>query len=73
MKLNLKMNEMKVNIKKVTVGVRYRISGDLQNGSYITHEDVVRVIARITDKHIICECGRRFLRNNNLLIEEVDY
>lgn len=43
------MRKMKENIEKVTVGVRYRISGDLQNGSYLTHEDVVRVITRITD------------------------
>lgn len=74
MKLNLQMNnlgiKMKVNNKTVTIGVRYRISGDLQNGSYITHEDVVRVITRITDTHVICECGRRFIINNNLKIEE---
>lgn len=64
---------MKENIKKVTVGDRYRVSGDLQNGSYVTHEDVVRVITRITDSHVICECGRRFLINNNLLVEKVNY
>lgn len=64
---------MKVNDKNVTVGVRYRISGDLLNGSSITHDDVVRIITRITENYIICECGRRFLRNNNLLIEEVNY
>lgn len=74
MKLNLQMNnlgiKMKVNNKTVTVGVRYRISGDLQNGSYITHEEVVRVITRITDTHVICECGRRFIINSNLKFEE---
>lgn len=74
MKLNLQMNnlgiKMKINNKTVTIGVRYRISGDLQNGSYVTHEDVVRVITRITDTHVICECGRRFIINSNLRIEK---
>lgn len=67
------MRKMKVNDKNVIVGVRYRISGDLQNGSSITHDDVVRVITRITENYIICECGRRFLRNSNLLIEKINY
>ena len=53
------------------IGKRCRISGDLQNGSYITKEDVVRKITRITEKHIICECGRRFIINDNLKIELV--
>lgn len=74
MKLNLLMNnlgiKMKINNKTVTIGVRYRISGDLQNGSYVTHEDVVRDITRITDTHVICECGRRFIINSNLRIEK---
>lgn len=61
-----------MNVKKdVKVGVRYRIFGDLQNGSYVTHEDVVRVITRITDTHVICECGRRFIINSNLKIEKL--
>lgn len=60
-----------MNVKKdIKVGVRYRISGDLQNGSYVTHEDVVRVITRITDTHVICECGRKFIINSNLRIEK---
>ena len=54
---------MSIDISKVTVGLRYRVSGDLQNGSYITHEDVVRKITRITDTHIVCECGRKFIIN----------
>lgn len=60
-----------MNVKKdIKVGVRYRISGDLQNGNYVTHEDVVRVITRITDTHVICVCGRRFIINSNLKIEK---
>lgn len=60
---------MNIDISKVIVGLRYRVSGDLQNGSYITHDDVVRKITRITDTHIVCECGRKFIINNNLKIE----
>lgn len=61
---------MSIDISKVTVGLRYRVSDDLQNGSYITHEDVVRKITRITDTHIVCECGRKFIINSNLKIEK---
>lgn len=59
-----------MKIEDVTIGVRYRISGDLQNGSYVTHDDVVRKITRITTTHVICECGRRFIINENLKIEK---
>ena len=61
---------MNIDISKVTVGLRYRVSGDLQNGNYMTHEDVVRKITRITDTHVVCECGRRFIINDNLKIEK---
>lgn len=65
---------MKTN--EIIVGLRYRVSGDLANGRYadgtpcIVHEDVVRVIKRITDAHVILECGRRFIINDNLKIEK---
>lgn len=65
---------MKTN--EIIVGLRYRVSGDLANGRYadgtpcIVHEDVVRVIKRITDTHVILECGRRFIINDNLKIEK---
>lgn len=65
---------MKVN--EVTVGLRYRVSGDLANGRYVdgtprvSHDDVVRVIKRITDTHVILECGRMFIINDNLKIEK---
>lgn len=65
---------MKIN--EITVGLRYRVSGDLANGRYadgtprISHDDVVRVIKRVTDTHVICECGRRFIINDNLKVEK---
>lgn len=65
---------MKVN--EVEIGLRYRISGDLANGRnldgtlYIVHEDVVRKIKRVTETHVVCECGRMFIINDNLKIEK---
>lgn len=59
-----------MKIENVIIGLKYRVSGDLQNGSYVTHDDVVRKIKRITDTHVICECGRRFIINENLKIEK---
>lgn len=60
---------------EIIIGKCYRISGDLENGfmngkPYIGYDDVTRVITRVTDTHIICECGRKFLNNQNLEIEE---
>lgn len=60
-----------MKVTEIMVGLRYRISGDLQNGNYVTHDDVVRKITRITDTHVICECGRRFIINSNLNIEKL--
>ena len=66
---------MQIVIQQVELGKRYRISGDLSNGRcpdgtpYISHDDVVRKILRVSQTHVICECGRRFLINNNLIIE----
>ena len=59
-----------MKIEDIIIGVRYRISGDLQNGSYVTKENVVRKITRVTDTHVVCECGRRFIINGNLKIEK---
>ncbi len=65
-----------VKVKDIEIGQRYHISGDLQNGQYsdctpcITHDEVTRVITRVTDTHIICECGRRFIKNQNLQITQ---
>ena len=65
-----------MNVNEVTVGLRYRVSGDLANGCHsdgtprILHDDVVRVIKRITGTHVILECGRMFIINDNLKIEK---
>lgn len=55
--------------KDIIIGGRYHLSGDTQNGSFVTHDDVVREVVRMTDTHIICKCGRRFIINKNLTIE----
>lgn len=65
-----------MNVKEIMVGQRYRVSGDLANGHYadgtprIDHDDVVRIVKRITDTHVILECGRRFIINEKLKIEK---
>lgn len=56
--------------KDIIVGGRYHLSGDIQNGSFVTHEEVTRKVTRVTDTHIVCECGRRFIINENLKINE---
>lgn len=65
-----------MNVNEVTIGLRYRVSGDLSNGRHsdgtprISHDDVVRVVKRITDTHVVLECGRMFIINDNLKIEK---
>lgn len=60
-----------MNVKAIEIGQRYHLSGDIENGymdgkPYISHEEVTRVVTRVTDTHVICECGRKFLINDNL-------
>lgn len=62
------MDKKYINVNDIVTGEWYHLSGDLQNGNFVTHEEVVRKITRITDKHVICECGRKFIINNNLKI-----
>ena len=62
-----------VKINEIEPGQRYHISGDIDNGlkdgkPYLSHDEVTRVIKRVTDTRIICECGRRFVINGNLKI-----
>ena len=57
--------------KEIEIGKWYHLSGDIENGymdgkPYISHEEVTRVVKRVTDTHIVCECGRRFIINENL-------
>ena len=59
--------------KEIEIGKWYHLSGDIENGymdgkPYITHEEVTRVVKRVTDTHIVCECGRRFIINENLQV-----
>lgn len=59
--------------KDIEIGKWYHLSGDIENGymdgkPYISHEEVTRVVKRVTDTHIVCECGRRFIINENLKV-----
>ncbi len=59
--------------KEIEIGKWYHLSGDIENGymdgkPYISHEEVTRVVKRVTDTHIVCECGRRFIINENLKV-----
>jgi hypothetical protein len=67
--------ETKIQVKEIKIGSRYHICGDIENGfrdgkPYICHEEVTRVVTRVTDTHIICECSRKFLINEKLIIKE---
>jgi len=60
-----------MNIQNIEVGKTYNLSGDIENGwfegkPFISHENVTRKVVRITDTHIICECGRKFIKNDKL-------
>lgn len=57
-------------VKKIIIGGRYHLSGDIQNGSSVTHDEVTRKVVRVTDTHVVCECGRKFIINGNLKIDE---
>lgn len=64
-------NEFCDYIKDIEIGNWYHISGDIDNGTkdgkpYTSHDEVTRRIKRVTDTHIICECDRKFLINDNL-------
>lgn len=60
-----------MTVKEIEIGQWYHLSGDIENGymdgkPYVSHEEVTRVVTRVTDTHVICECGRKFLINDNL-------
>lgn len=59
--------------KEIEIGKWYHLSGDIENGymdgkPYISHEEVIRIVKRVTATHIVCECGRRFIINENLKV-----
>lgn len=68
-----------MDINEIQVGFIYRLTGDILNGinqdgtPRLTKEDVVRKVTRISSTLITCECGRKFVINNNLKIEKAKY
>ena len=61
----------------IEAGIKYHIKGDLENGfrdgkPFICHEEVIRKVTRTTDSHVICECGRKFLNNENLILSRIN-
>lgn len=52
-----------IPVSEVQVGIRYDLHGDLYPCG---HDTVVRKVTRITDEFIYCECGRKFIKNENL-------
>ena len=64
------MKTNSIKIANLILGARYRFSGDIQNGCYITHDEVVRKLISITNDYLILECGRQFIINKNLVISE---
>lgn len=74
----LNFNTMTVTVKEIEIGQRYHISGDIDNGfkdgkPYLSHDEVTRRIKRITDTHVVCECDRKFIINENLKISIPGY
>lgn len=56
-----------ISISEVREGVTYDIHGDLDPCG---HDTVVRKVIRVREKNILCECGRKFIINNNLHVYE---
>ena len=59
--------------KEIETGKWYHLSGNIENGyvdgkPHTSHEEVTRIVKRVTDTHIVCECGRRFIINENLKV-----
>ena len=68
----------KMKVEEIEIGKKYHLKGDIENGymngiPFISPEEVTRVITRVTETRIICECGRKFLRNENLTITIPEY
>lgn len=68
------MYTKEITLQQAQPGTRYHLVGDIANGynrngePVVSHEEVTRKITRITETHVICECGRRFIINPNLHI-----
>lgn len=69
------MEQPNLTPKDIIPGKKYCLSGDIQNGRHadgtlrISHEEVCRKVSYIKDGIIVCECGRRFIINENLKIK----
>ena len=68
------MNTIKID----NTDKHYRIKGNIENGwidgkPYICKENVVRRIKYATNEKLHLECGRVFLIDNDLEIEELNY
>lgn len=64
-----------VKVKDIVIGNTYLLKGEIMNGikdgkPYTSPEEVTRKVTNVTDTHVICECGRRFLKNKKLTIKE---
>jgi len=62
-----------MTVKEIEIGQDYHLSGDIENGffdgkPFVSHEEVTRVVTRVTETHVICECARKFIINENLKI-----
>ena len=62
-----------MKVQEIQIGKEYHLTGDIENGfwngkPFISHEEVTRKVTRVTDTHIVCECGRKFIINENLNI-----
>ena len=61
----------------IVPGKRYFLSGDIANGRNVdgslrtSHEEVSRKVLKVTSSHVICECGRKFIINDNLVIKNI--
>jgi hypothetical protein len=53
-------------MSNIEIGEKYEIFGNIQNGNQITQETITRKIKYITNEHVICECDRKFIRDENL-------
>jgi hypothetical protein len=65
----------KVDIESLEKGKTYLFTGLIKNGwcngvEQLTHESVSRKYKYMDDKTITLECGRKFVIDDNLIIQE---
>jgi hypothetical protein len=67
---------METTNEMIEVGSYYHLIGEIENGyrdgkPIIEREEVSRCVKYVTDTHVVCECGRRFLRNEKLKMRKI--